>query len=155
MKRYCQSCPTCQHTSPKRPPPSPLVPLPIIEVPFDSIGMDLVGLLPKSARSHGHILVIVDYATRYPEALPLWKAMAKAIVKELFSLVTRVGIPSEILTDQGTLFMSRLMTDLCRLLKVKQLWTSVYHPQTDGLVWHFNQPLKRMLRRVVAEDGCD
>ncbi len=113
--------------------------------------MDLVGPLPKSARGHEHILVIVDYATRYPKAIPLWKATAKAIAQEL----SRVGIPAEILTDQGTPFMSRLMADLCRLLKVKQLRTTVYHPQADRLVERFNQTLKQMLRLVAAEDKRD
>ncbi len=117
--------------------------------------MDLVGPLPKSARGHEHILVIVDYATRYPEAVPLRKATAKNIAHELFLFFSRVGIPAEILTDQGTPFMSRLMADLCRLLRVKQLRTTVYHPQTDGLVERFNQTLKQMLRRVAAEDKRD
>ncbi len=64
----------------------------------------------------------------HPEAVPLRKATAKAIAQELFLLSSRVGIPAEILTDQGTPFMSRLMADLCRLLKVKQLRTTVYLP---------------------------
>ncbi len=155
VKRFCQACPDCQKTSPKPPPPTPLIPLPIIEVFFERIGMDLVGPLPKSARGHEHILVVVDYATRYPEAIPLRKATAKNIAHELFLLFSRVGIPTEILTDQGTPFMSRLMADLFQLLRVKQLRTTVYHPQTDGLVERFNQTLKQMLRRVAAEDRRD
>ncbi len=91
LKRFCQACPDCQRTSPQTPPPSPLIPLPIIGVPFERIGMDLVGPLPKSARGHEHILVIVYYATRYPEAIPLRKAMSKAIAQELFLLCSRVG----------------------------------------------------------------
>ncbi|KAI2642954.1 Retrovirus-related Pol polyprotein [Labeo rohita] len=155
VRGFCQACPTCQITAPRTPPPSPLIPLPIIEVPFERIGMDLVGPLPKSARGHEHILVVVDYATRYPEAVPLRKATAKAVAQELFLLASRVGLPAEILTDQGTPFMSRLMADFCRLLRVKQLRTTVYHPQTDGLVERFNQTLKQMLRRVAAEDKRD
>uniref|UniRef100_A0A9J8C3J9 Gypsy retrotransposon integrase-like protein 1 n=1 Tax=Cyprinus carpio carpio TaxID=630221 RepID=A0A9J8C3J9_CYPCA len=112
-------------TSPRTPPPSPLIPLPIIEVPFERIGMDIVGPLPKSARGHEHILVIVDYATRYPEAVPLRKATAKSIAQELFLLASRVGLPSEILTDQGTPFMSRLMADRCK-------FTLVTDPTVDG-----------------------
>ncbi len=111
--------------------------------------------LPKSARGHEHILMIVDYATRYPEAIPLRKATSKAIAQELFLLCSRVGIPTEILTNQGTPFISRMMADLCRFLKVKQLQTTVYHPQTDGLVERFNQTLKQMLCRVAADDKRD
>ncbi|KAL0185140.1 hypothetical protein M9458_020837, partial [Cirrhinus mrigala] len=116
VKSFCQACP-------RKPPPSPLIPLPIIGVPFERIGMDIVGPLPRSGRGHEHILVIVDYATRHQQ-----------------SHRPRVGLPSEILTDQGTPFMSRLMADLCRLLKVKQ---------------RFNQTLKQMLRRVTTEDKKD
>ncbi len=135
--------------------PPALIPLPVIDVPFKRIRIIQVGLLPKSARGHEHILVILDYGTWYPEAIPLRAANAKNIAQELFLLASRVGIPKEILTDQGTSFMSRVMADLCLLLQVQQLRTSVYQPQTDGLVERFNQTLKQMLRRVVAEDGRD
>lgn len=47
------------------------------------------------------------------------------------------------------------MADLCKLLQVKHLGTSVYHPETDGLVERFNQTLKRILKRVVTEDRRD
>ncbi|MGL4351519.1 MAG: DDE-type integrase/transposase/recombinase, partial [Plesiomonas shigelloides] len=99
-----------------------------------------------------HILVIVDYATRYPEAIPLRKATAKNVAREQFMMFSPVGIPIAILTDQGTPFTSTLMSNLCQLFRIKQLRTSVYHPQTDGLVERFNQTLKRMLRRVIEED---
>lgn len=45
--------------------------MPIIEVRFEWIGMDLIGPLPRSAWRHEHILVMADYATRYPEAYGL------------------------------------------------------------------------------------
>lgn len=125
VKIFCQRCEICQRTTPQLPPPSQLIPLPITEVSFECIGMDLVGPLPKSAWGHEYILVILDYATWYPEAVPLRKATSKNIAKELFLLMSHVGIPKEILTDQGTPFMSRLMADLCKLLHVTQLRTSI------------------------------
>lgn len=155
VRRYCTSCPTCQLTAPVTHFRNPLVPLPIIEVPFERIAMDIVGPLVKSARGHSYILVILDYATRYPEALPLRNTSSKAIARELFQLFTRTGFPKEILTDQGTPFMSRVMADVCKLFRIKQLRTSVYHPQTDGLVERFNKTLKSMLKRVVQRDGKD
>ncbi|XP_077962421.1 uncharacterized protein LOC144410313 isoform X1 [Gasterosteus aculeatus] len=157
MKRavvdYCAGCPECQLVAPRPSVRHPLIPLPIIEEPFERLAMDIVGPLPKTSRGHRYILVIIDYATRYPEALPLRAATAKAVGKELFLLFSRVGIAKEILTDQGTCFMSRVLKEMLRLLQVKQLRTSVYHPQTDGLVERFNQTLKRMLKKVMEADG--
>ena len=140
VEDYCRSCPDCQMVAPRPRQKAPLIPLPVIDVPFRRIAMDLVGPLPKSKRGHKYILVVLDYATRYPEAIPLRTMATKGIARELFVMFSRVGIPGEILTDQGTPFMSRIMKDLCVLLKVSQIRTSVYHPQTDGLLsilWYF------------------
>ena len=117
--------------------------------------MDIVGSLPKSARGHRYVLVIVDYYTRYPEAVPLRTATGKTIAKEPFLLFSRVGVVDEILTDQGTRFMSQVLKEMCRLLHISQLRMSVYHPQTDGFVEWFNKILKRMLRKLVNTDGRD
>lgn len=97
----------------------------------------------------------MDYATVYPEALPLQNTASKCIAKELFQVFSRVGIPKEILMDQGTPFLSRLMKDLCVILKIKPIQTPVYHPQTDGLVERFNKTLKSMLKKIISKDGKD
>lgn len=83
VKEYSESCLECQYSAPSPHFHSPLVLFLIIEVPFDRIGMHLVGPVVKSVRSHQRILVILDYATRYPEAIPLRNTSAKAIAKEL------------------------------------------------------------------------
>lgn len=49
---------------------------------------------------------------------------------------TRRTIPKEILTNQGTPFMSKLMANLRQLVQVQHHHTSVYHPQTDSLTEH-------------------
>jgi transposase InsO family protein len=117
-------------------------------VPFKRVAKDLVGPLVKTVRGHQYILVIVDDATRYLEAIPLRTAAAKGIARELFHLFSWVGI----LTDQGTAFMSRVMMDVCNLLRIKQVRTRVYHPQTDGLVERFVKTLKQMLKKVIERD---
>jgi transposase InsO family protein len=122
-------------------------------MPFEQVVMDLVGQLVKTARGHQYILVIMDYATRYPDAIPLRMATVKGIARELLHLFSRVGIPREILMDQGTAFMSHVMKDVCNLLQIKQVRTSVYHPQTDGLVERFNKTLKQMLKKDIERDA--
>jgi len=71
--------------------------------------MDLIGPLPGSRKGNKYILTTVDYATRYPEAVALPSTEASCIAKELITLFSRVGIPEEILSDQGANFMSDLL----------------------------------------------
>ena len=80
---------------------------------------------------------------------------AEHIAEELIKVFARVGIPKEVLTDQGSNFTSKLLSELYRLLKIQGVCTSPYHPQCDGLVEHFNQTLKMMLRKVVNKEGKD
>ncbi len=153
VRRWCAACRECQLVNPPASPKAPLRPLPLMQVPFERIGMDLIGPLERSARGHRFALVLVDYATRYPEAVALRNISAKSVAEALFSMISRVGIPKEILTDQGTAFMSRTIRELYELLGIKSVRTSVYHPQTDGLVERFNRTLKTMIRKFVHEDA--
>ena len=117
--------------------------------------MDLVGPLPRNRSGNKYILVICDYATRYPEAIPLRSIDAEHIAEELVKVFSRVGVPKEILTDQGSNFTSQLLAEVYRLLHVQPIKTSPYHPQTDGLVERFNQTLKAMLRKTAWDKGKD
>lgn len=100
--------------------------------------MDIVGPLPKTKRGHEYVLVVSDYATRYPEAIPLRRFTAVTVAEELMQLFARYGVPEEILTDQGTNFSAQLLKELYHLIGVKPIRTTPYHPQTDGLVERFN-----------------
>lgn len=66
-----------------------------------------------------------------------------------------MGIPDEILTDQGTNFTFKLMQLFQKLLGITAIKTTPYHPQTHGLVERFNQTLKRMLQKFVDDTGKD
>lgn len=155
VQEFCRTCPKCQLTNIRKTRPYPLQPLPIIETPFSRIAMDLVGPLERSQNGYKYILVICDYATRYPEAFPLRNISVNPIAHALLQLFSRVGIPEEILTDQGTAFLSKTLKQVYSLLGIKGLRTTAYHPQTDGLVERFNQTLKSMLKKFVAANGKD
>ena len=117
------------------------------------IAMDIVGPLPRSRAGNKYILVVCDYATRYPEAIPLRSIDAEHVAEELLKIFARVGVPEEIQTDKGSNFTSQLLAELYRFLHVHPIRTTPYHPQTDGLVERFNQTLKSMLRKAATEDG--
>ena len=56
--------------------------------------------------------MVGDYATRYPEAIPLRSTDAIHVAEELIKVFARVGVPEEILTDQGSNFTSQLLAEL-------------------------------------------
>ena len=153
VKKYCQECAECQLRPKYKGARAPMMPLPILGEPFTRMAMDIVGPLPKTKHGNQYILVICDYATRYPEAFPLHSFTAQAVANKLIELFSRHGVPREILTDQGTNLTSALLRELYKMLGVQPIKTTPYHPQTDGLVERFNQTLKSMLNKVIAEDG--
>jgi len=152
---YCRRCSECQRTEKGNLRRVPLIPLPLMREPFERIALDIVGPLRRTRKGNQYILVICDYATRYPEAIPLRSIDAGTVAEHLIQLFARVGIPREILSDQGTNFMSQLLKELYNLLQIHQIRTSPYHPQTDGLVERFNRTLKSLLRKLVNKEGRD
>ena len=48
-------------------------------------------------------------ASKYPEAIPLKWVDVESVAEGLCEVFSRTGIPNQILTDQGSVFTSRLM----------------------------------------------
>jgi len=78
-------------------------------------------------------LSVVDSATRYLWLLPIRHKTAECVAATLFDeIISRVSVPSTILTDQETEFMAEVVECLLRRLGISHLRTSAYHPQTDA-----------------------
>lgn len=157
IRDYCRSCDKCQRLSAKgRVKPVPLKPMPILTEPFSRVAIDLVGPLnPPSSEGHRYILTLIDFATGFPEAMPLKDISSIAVAESLISIFSRVGIPKEILSDNGTQFKSDLMKELHRLLGVKPLFTTPFHPSGNGRIERFHSTLKSSLRKVCEDKPKD
>jgi hypothetical protein len=157
VTRYCQSCDACQRTFPKgKVTKVPLEKMPLIDTPFDRVAVDLVGpISPVSDQGNRYILTLVDYSSRYPDAVALKNIDTQSVAEAMLEMFSRFGIPREILSDMGTQFTSNLMKEVGRLLSMNQLVTTPYHPACNGLVEKFNGTLKSMLRKMCAERPKD
>ena len=153
ITRYCRSCDICQRTTKKTAlHRAPLQNIPVVDVPFKRVAIDIIGPLdPPSEAGHRYILTLIDYATRYPEAIPLKRIDTETVAEALVDIYSRLGIPEEILSDQGQQFVSNCMKEVCRLLGIKRSTTTPFHPSCNGLVENFNKSLKTMLRRLCRE----
>ncbi|XP_076069884.1 uncharacterized protein LOC143041747 [Oratosquilla oratoria] len=153
IRTFCRSCDKCQRFSAKgRVPPVPLQPMPIVTEPFARVAIDLVGpLSPASSDGHRYILTLIDFATGFPEAVPLKDIDSISVAEALLTIFSRVGIPREILSDRGTQFTSNLMKELHRMLGVKPIFTTPFHPSGNGRIERLHGPLKAILRKLCAE----
>ena len=150
-----KSCPRCQKAEPGKRPRAPLQPLPVIDVPFRRIAMDIFGPLRRTKAGNKYVLVIMDYATKWPEAFPLKTADSETVARALIDVFARLGIPREILTDNGSIFTSKMMEKFYAMTGVTHIKTSPYHPETDGMVERFNATMKKTLRKMVDKSADD
>ena len=69
--------------------------------PVVDVAVDLIGLIePASEAGQRYILTLVDYATRYPEAVLLKRINTETVAEALVDIYRRLGVPEEILSYQ-------------------------------------------------------
>ena len=66
-------------------------------------------------------------------------------------VISHTGIPVELLSDQGSVFLGKVIKELCRLLNIKQMKTTAYHSQTNGILERWHSSLKGMIRKIQGE----
>nr|GFC48129.1 reverse transcriptase domain-containing protein [Tanacetum cinerariifolium] len=118
---------------------------------FDVWGIDFMGPFPSS-KGNKHILVAVDYFSKWVEAKTLPTNDARVVVKFLKSLFSRFGTPKASISDRGTHFCNDQFSRVMAKYGVTHRLSTAYHPQTSGQVEVTNRELKRILERTVGEN---
>ena len=150
----CRSCLTCATRSVGRAVRPPLVPIPV-SGPFDRIGVDVVQF-PTSAKGNQYTIVFIDYLTKWVEVFPSSDQSALTIACLLVeNIISRHGVPKELLSDCGAAFLSKLLHEVYKLMGIHKVSTTAYHPQTDGLVERFHCTLTSMLSKTTGLDWDD
>ena len=88
----------------------------------------------RSDKKSRYILTMVDYATRYPEAVALPSIETERIVETLVNMFSRVVIPNEMLVDHNSKITVEVMSEVSRLLSLQKLTTIPYSPYNKGPV---------------------
>ena len=119
-----------------------MITAPIIPEPYQRIVWDLVGKMPRTKTGFSYILTVMCLGSRFPYAIPLQRVDAESVAEGLMEVISHTGKPIELLSDQGSVFLSKVMKTFCNLLKIKQLKTTPYHPQSNGVLERFCNLLK-------------
>ena len=85
---------------------------------------------PNLAGGNQHIIVAIDYFTKWVEAMPTVKFDGKTAALFIFNqIITRFDIPSEIVIDHGSHFQNEMMEELAATLGFKHGHSSPYYPR--------------------------
>ncbi|XP_057444851.1 uncharacterized protein LOC130737098 [Lotus japonicus] len=153
---HVKQCDPCQrHADLHNAPPAHLSSL-VSPWPFHQWGMDLLGPFDTAPGQLKYLVVAVDYYTKWIEAEPL-ATITTARVQRFFykNVISRFGIPGVLVTDNGTQFTSKGFRDLLDGLHIKQRFTSVEHPQTNGQAESANRVILRGLRKRLGSAKGD
>ena len=133
LEEYVRQCETCQKNKIKQ--NKTKLPMKITtthEVVWEKCALDIVGPLNQTLDGNKYVLTFQDELSKYVYTLAIPIAqqdamtMAKVSVEEV---ILKFGIHQMILTDQGSNFLSEIFTNVCKLLKIKKIKCTAYHPQ--------------------------
>jgi len=117
----------------------------IIEIePFDCWGIDFMEPF-LSSYSYLHILVCVDYVTKWVEVIPCVANDAKTVVIFLKkNIFIRFGTPRVLISDGGKHFCDHFLETVLKNFNIKHKVATSYHPQTSGQVEVSNRQLRQI-----------
>jgi transposase InsO family protein len=100
--------------------------------------------------------VAIDYFTKGDEIMPIIKYDGNTTAFFVFNqIITRFGIPSEIVTDHGSHFQNKMMVELASKLGFRHGHSSPYYPQENGQAEAVNKSLKTILQKTVSQSKSD
>ena len=102
-------------------------------------------------------MVVIDYLSKHAHAILMTLEIMASGVAQLFRdhFWKLHGLPEEVISDQGTQFVSNLTHSLGQLLKIRLAAATTYHPQMDGQMEQVNQEVKQFLQLFVNQHKDD
>jgi transposase InsO family protein len=134
VEEYVKRCTKCQLNKALRPRGrTPIEITTTAKQPFERCALDIVGPLTETTFGNKYILTFQDDLSKYLMAVPIPQQDAETIAKAfVLNVVLKFGAPAQILTDQGSNFLSDLFRNVCRLLRIKKVQTTAFHPESNG-----------------------
>lgn len=141
VEQFVKACRDCLIVSqPSKPPPMHRHAFP--DGPWQCVATDLLGPLPNNE----HVLVLIDYYSRYQEVKFLNSISSQAIIKAMKEIFCRLGLPKSLRTDNGRQFVSTEFKNYCANNNIELITTPPYWPQANGEVENMNRSLVKRLK---------
>jgi len=118
---------------------------------FEEVSVDYRINLPADVYGNTNILVVIDNFSKYVELFPVKEMNAEVTANCLLQVISRYGLIKFIRSDLGSQFIGDICSKLCDLMNIKQITTSGYNPQSNGIVERTNAEIKRHLQILIND----
>lgn len=153
LHEYLRHCPHCQlHQTPRHAPYGSLQPIFSPNRPFHTMTIDFILALPKTAAGEDCCMSVTD---KFSKAITLiagsikWSGpqWAYRLLRRL--LLLNWGLPYALISDRDRRFIGQLWQQILKELKVDLLYSTAWHPQTDGQSEKSNEIAEIALRYFI------
>ena len=141
VAEYVRKCRICQQCKVSQQAPAGLMGRRVISHPWEIVAGDVMGPFPRSTHGYEYLLIFMDLFTRWIECIPIRKANAQTIRRELDERIfMRFGLPEVFHSDNGTEFKNAAIE---KFLKERGVVHSTIPPY-----WARANPVERVNRTV-------
>ncbi|CAF4311311.1 unnamed protein product, partial [Rotaria sp. Silwood2] len=154
VRNYVQSCLSCLQNNPLRQkPPGALKPIKPPEGVWQLLTMDFHGpITPTTKNGNKYIISLTDVLSKFV----ITKAVRDCTATTAADFITeedilKYGTPKCILTDNGTHFTAIMMSELFKKIGVTHLYSTPYHPMTNGQIERFNATMDAKIATLSNE----
>ena len=100
-----------------------------------------------------YIIAFVDWYSGWPEAFPVADKTAETVTDLILQQIfPRFGCPLQIVSDNGSENVNKMVRETLEKLKIDHVLTSVYHPQSNAKCERFHRTLHDILAKAVADN---
>lgn len=151
IKSFVTNCEQCQKNKVTKHTKQPLQISDSPSTSFQHIAIDHVGRLIPSTQNNAYILTIICTLTKYAIAIAVPDVGADTTARNLVEKVFLIyGYPEKITSDNHQTFNSELIKQICKYLKINQVFTSPFHAASNT-VERVHSTFGSMIRCYVNE----
>jgi len=102
------------------------------------------------------ILAIIDYFSKWAEAIPLIEVKTSNVVNFIkYYVIHRFGVPRRIIHDNGPQFASQVFYRFCNKYQIQNMASTTYNPTANSLAEAFNKTIIKLLKKFILSSKRD